>query len=118
MAPHTPHARGARARPWRPSTRRPLTRPRAPPILARTREGPMAHLRVSRRRFLIGAGTAGAAVALGAGEGAAQKKGASLRLWILQTYGEPTKKAVEASARPWAAKHGRTGPAGLWTFRE
>src|SRR5206468_2899579 len=79
---------------------------------------PMAHLRVSRRRFLIGAGTAGAALALGAREAPAQKKAASLRLWILKTYVEPTNKAVEASAQRWAAKHGGTVTVEYFTFED
>src|SRR5437016_13516380 len=78
----------------------------------------MAHLRVSRRRFLIGAGTAGAALALGAREAPAQKKGASLRLWILKTYVEPTNKAVEASASRWAQKHGATVTVEYFTFED
>src|SRR5437867_4357505 len=78
----------------------------------------MAHLRVSRRRFLIGAGTAGAALALGAREAPAQRKAASLRLWILKTYVEPTNKAVEASAQRWAAKHGGTVTVEYFTFED
>src|SRR5207247_11447255 len=78
----------------------------------------MAHLRVSRRRFLIGAGTAGAALALGAREAPAQKKAASLRLWILKTYVEPTNKAIEASAQRWAQKNGATVTVEYFTFED
>src|SRR5207237_4634315 len=95
-----------------------LTPPRAAPILARTREGSMAHRRVSRRHFLIGTATTGAAWALGAREAPAQKKAANLRLWILKTYVEPTNKAVEASAQRWAAKHGGTVTVEYFTFED
>src|SRR5262249_54115634 len=91
-------------------------RPRAAPILARTREASMAHRRVSRRQFLIGASTAGAALALAAREAPAQKKAANLRLWILKTYVEPTNKAIEASAQRWAAKNGGSVTVEYFTF--
>src|SRR5256712_12224820 len=78
----------------------------------------MAPLRVRRRRFLMGAGRAGAALALGAREAPAQKKAARLRLWILKTYVEPTNKAVEASAQRWAAKHGGTVTVEYFTFED
>src|SRR6266446_2070230 len=78
----------------------------------------MAHRRVSRRHFLMGAAGAGAALALGAREAPAQKKAASLRLWILKTYVEPTNKAVEASAQRWAAKHGGTVTVEYFTFED
>src|SRR5437879_13674506 len=76
----------------------------------------MAHRRVSRRHFLMGAAGAGATLALGAREAPAQKKAASLRLWILKTYVEPTNKAIEASAQRWAAKHGGSVTVQYFTF--
>src|SRR6266403_480020 len=78
----------------------------------------MAHRRVSRRHFLMGAAGAGATLALGAREAPAQKKAAGLRLWILKTYVEPTNKAVEASAQRWAAKHGGTVTVEYFTFED
>src|SRR5262249_59517936 len=78
----------------------------------------MAHRRVSRRQFLIGASTAGAALALAAREVPAQKKAANLRLWILKTYVEPTNKAIEASAQRWAAKNGGTVTVEYFTFED
>src|SRR5215475_6948512 len=78
----------------------------------------MAHRRVSRRQFLIGASTAGAALALAAREAPAQKKGANLRMWILKTYVEPTNKAIEASAQRWAQKNGSTVTVEYFTFED
>src|SRR5437762_11841117 len=78
----------------------------------------MAHRRVSRRQFLIGTATTVAALAWGTREAPAQKKAASLRLWILKTYVEPTNKAVEASAQRWAAKHGGTVTVEYFTFED
>src|SRR5213596_693887 len=78
----------------------------------------MAHRRVSRRQFLIGTATTGAALAWGTREAPAQKKAASLRLWILKTYVEPTNKAVEASAQRWAAKHGGSVTVEYFTFED
>ena len=78
----------------------------------------MAHRRVSRRHFLMGAAGAGATLALGAREAPAQKKAASLRLWILKTYVEPTNKAIEASAQRWAAKHGGSVTVEYFTFED
>src|SRR5881227_2332838 len=78
----------------------------------------MAHRRVSRRQFLIGTATTGAALAWGTREAPAQKKAASLRLWILKTYVEPTNKAVEASAQRWAEKHGASVTVEYFTFED
>ena len=78
----------------------------------------MAHRRVSRRQFLIGTATTGAALAWGTREAPAHKKAASLRLWILKTYVEPTNKAVEASAQRWAAKHGGSVTVEYFTFED
>src|SRR5213596_1860542 len=78
----------------------------------------MDNLRVSRRHFLIGAAGTGAGLAFGAGQAPAQKKAASLRLWILKTYVEPTNKAVEASAQRWAAKHGGSVTVEHFTFED
>jgi len=78
----------------------------------------MANLRVSRRHFLVGAATTGATVALGVGQAPAQKKAASLRLWILKTYVEPTNKAIEASAQRWAARHGGSVTVEYFTFED
>src|SRR5215510_12855421 len=78
----------------------------------------MGHQRVSRRHFLIGATTAGATLALGAREAPAQRKGASLRLWILKTYVGPTNKAIEASAQRWAQKNGGTISVEYFTFED
>jgi ABC-type glycerol-3-phosphate transport system substrate-binding protein len=78
----------------------------------------MAHLRVSRRNFLVGAAGTGAAVAFGVRQAPAQKKAPSLRLWILKTYVEPTNKAIEASAQRWAQKHGGTVTVEYFTFED
>src|SRR6267142_5734906 len=78
----------------------------------------MAHRRVSRRQFLMGAAGAGATLALGAREAPAQKKAASLRLWILKTYVEPTNKAIEASAQRWAQKNGASVTVEYFTFED
>src|SRR5207237_9069995 len=43
---------------------------------------------------------------------------ASLRLWILKTYVEPTNKAIEASAQRWAAKHGGSVTVEYFTFED
>src|SRR5947208_12740604 len=63
----------------------------------------MRDRRLTRRTFLAGAAGASAALALPLRlDGApAVKKGASLRLWILKTYVEPTNKAIEGSAQRW-----------------
>jgi multiple sugar transport system substrate-binding protein len=76
--------------------------------------------RVSRRTFLAGAAGASAALALPRGLMAAPavKKGASVRLWILKTYVEPTNKAIEASAQRWAQKHGATATVEYFTFED
>ena len=65
----------------------------------------MVNRHVNRRVFLAGAA---ATLALTPYPAPAQRKGASLRLWILKTYVEPTNKAIEASAQRWAQKHGGT----------
>src|SRR5213080_862391 len=78
----------------------------------------MAHRRVSRRQFLIGTATTGAALAWGTREAPAQKKAASLRLWILKTYVEPTNKAIEAAAQRWAQKHGAAVTVEYFTFED
>ena len=76
--------------------------------------------RLSRRKFLAGA--AGASAVLGLPHGVmaapAVKKGASVRLWILKTYVEPTNKAIEASAQRWAQKHGATATVEYFTFED
>jgi multiple sugar transport system substrate-binding protein len=78
----------------------------------------MAHPHVSRRKFLVGAAGASAALAL-PGVGFPQvKKGASLRLWILKTYVEPTNKAIEASAQRWAQSHGASVTVEYFTFED
>src|SRR5213594_4979392 len=73
---------------------------------------------LSRRNFLAGAVGASAAFALPGAAAPAVKKGASLRLWILKTYVEPTNKAVEASAQRWAQKHGATVTVEYFTFED
>jgi ABC-type glycerol-3-phosphate transport system substrate-binding protein len=73
---------------------------------------------VSRRTFLVGAAGASAAVALRVQPAPAQKKPASLRLWILKTYVEPTNKAIEASAQRWAQKHGGSVTVEYFTFED
>jgi multiple sugar transport system substrate-binding protein len=75
----------------------------------------------SRRKFLAGAVGASAALAVGspaAFAAAAVRKGASLRLWILKTYVEPTNKAIEASAQRWAEKHAATVSVEYFTFED
>jgi ABC-type glycerol-3-phosphate transport system substrate-binding protein len=76
--------------------------------------------RFGRRKFLAGALGASAALAIGARAGAAPavKKGASLRLWILKTYVEPTNKAIDASAQRWAEKHGASVSVEYFTFED
>ena len=73
---------------------------------------------VSRRGFLIGAAGASAALAMGVQQAPAQKKAASLRMWILKTYVEPTNKAIEASAARWAQKHGGSVTVEYFTFED
>jgi multiple sugar transport system substrate-binding protein len=76
---------------------------------------------VSRRTFLTGAMGASAALAVGsrvAGAAPAVRKGASLRLWILKTYVEPTNKAIEQSAKRWADKHGAAVTVEYFTFED
>jgi ABC-type glycerol-3-phosphate transport system substrate-binding protein len=75
----------------------------------------MVDRHVNRRVFL--AGTA-ATLALTPHPAFAQRKGASLRLWILKTYVEPTNKAIEASAQRWAQKHGGTVSVEYFTFED
>jgi len=70
---------------------------------------------VNRRVFLAGAA---ATLALTPYPVPAQRKGASLRLWILKTYVEPTNKAIEASAQRWAQKHGGTVSVEYFTFED
>ncbi len=70
---------------------------------------------VNRRAFLRGAA---ATLALTPHPAFAQRKGASLRLWILKTYVEPTNKAIEASAQRWAQKHGATVGVEYFTFED
>src|SRR5499426_3065807 len=78
----------------------------------------MAERRNGRRAFLAGAVGASAALALGVDSAPAQKKGASLRLWILKTYVEPTNKAIEASAQRWAQKSGGAVTVEYFTFED
>jgi ABC-type glycerol-3-phosphate transport system substrate-binding protein len=73
---------------------------------------------VKRRTFLAGAAGAAATLALTPYPAPAQRKGASLRLWILKTYVEPTNKAIEASAQRWAQKHGATVSVEYFTFED
>ena len=70
---------------------------------------------VNRRLFLAGAA---ATLALTPYPAPAQRKGASLRLWILKTYVEPTNKAIEASAQRWAQKHAATVSVEYFTFED
>src|SRR6266508_1263623 len=75
----------------------------------------------SRRKFLAGAVGASAALAVGSPAvlaAPAVRKGASLRLWILKTYVEPTNKAIEASAQRWAEKHGAAVSVEYFTFED
>ena len=80
----------------------------------------MREARLSRRTFLAGAAGASAALAVGSRAAAAPavKKGTSLRLWILKTYVEPTNKAIEASAKRWAEKHGAAVTVEYFTFED
>jgi len=79
----------------------------------------MRDRRLSRRSLLTGAVGASAALALLPRIAAPQiKKGASLRLWILKTYVEPTNKAVEAAAQRWAQKHGAQVTVEYFTFED
>jgi ABC-type glycerol-3-phosphate transport system substrate-binding protein len=73
---------------------------------------------VSRRTFLAGAASASATLALGARQAPAAIPGASLRLWILKTYVEPTNKAIEASAQRWAQKNNATVTVEYFTFED
>src|SRR5213083_1420149 len=73
---------------------------------------------VSRRSFLVTTAGASAALALGVDRAPAQKKAASLRLWILKTYVEPTNKAIEASAQRWAQKNGGVVTVEYFTFED
>jgi ABC-type glycerol-3-phosphate transport system substrate-binding protein len=75
----------------------------------------MVDRHVNRRVFLTGAT---ATLALTPHPAFAQRKGASLRLWILKTYVEPTNKAIEASAQRWAQKHGGTVNVEYFTFED
>ncbi len=75
----------------------------------------MVDRHVNRRVFLAGAA---ATLALTPYPAPAQRKGASLRLWILKTYVEPTNKAIEASAQRWAQKHGGTVSVEYFTFED
>jgi multiple sugar transport system substrate-binding protein len=75
----------------------------------------MVDRHVNRRVFLTGAT---ATLALTPYPAFAQRKGASLRLWILKTYVEPTNKAIEASAQRWAQKHGGTVSVEYFTFED
>jgi ABC-type glycerol-3-phosphate transport system substrate-binding protein len=75
----------------------------------------------SRRKFLAGAVGASATLAVGSPAifaAPAVRKGASLRLWILKTYVEPTNKAIEASAQRWAEKHGAKATVEYFTFED
>jgi len=74
--------------------------------------------RVTRRSFLVATAGASAALALGVDRAPAQKKAASLRLWILKTYVEPTNKAIEASAQRWAQKNGGAVTVEYFTFED
>src|SRR5215467_10372314 len=78
----------------------------------------MGHQRVSRRHFLIGATTAGAALALEAREAPSQELAGNLRIWIRKTCAEPTNKAIEASAQRWAAKNGGSVTVEYFTFED
>ncbi|HXG17127.1 MAG TPA: extracellular solute-binding protein [Calidithermus sp.] len=78
----------------------------------------MNHHPLSRRSFLAGAAGGSVVLALAGVAAPAVKKGASLRLWILKTYVEPTNRAIEASARRWAQKHGATVTVEYFTFED
>src|SRR5919198_6687718 len=51
-------------------------------------------------------------------EAPATLAGASLRLWLLKTYVEPTNKAIEASAQEWAKKHNAAVTVEYFTFED
>src|SRR5262245_22415464 len=78
----------------------------------------MRDRRLSRRNFLATAVGTSAALALPGVAAPQIKKGASLRLWILKTYVEPTNKAVEAAAQRWAQKHGAQVTVEYFTFED
>src|SRR5258705_7335406 len=78
----------------------------------------MRDRRLSRRSLLTGAVGASAVLALPRVAVPQTKKGASLRLWILKTYVEPTNKAVEAAAQRWAQKHGAQVTVEYFTFED
>src|SRR5262245_39283837 len=78
----------------------------------------MRDRRLSRRNFLAAAVGTSAAFALPGVAAPQIKKGASLRLWILKTYVEPTNKAVEAAAQRWAQKHGAQVTVEYFTFED
>ncbi|HYB40606.1 MAG TPA: extracellular solute-binding protein [Candidatus Methylomirabilis sp.] len=73
---------------------------------------------LSRRKILAGALGASAALSLPGRAAPAVKKGASLRMWILKTYVEPTNKAIEASAQRWAQKNGASVTVEYFTFED
>jgi len=78
----------------------------------------MAYRHLSRRAFLTGAVGASAALGLARPTAPAVRKSASLRLWILKTYVEPTNKAIEASAQRWAEKNGTAVTVEYFTFED
>jgi ABC-type glycerol-3-phosphate transport system substrate-binding protein len=78
----------------------------------------MRERRFSRRTFLAGAVGASATLALGTRRAPAAIKGATLRLWILKTYVEPTNKAIEASAQRWAQKNNASVTVEYFTFED
>src|SRR5499425_2622624 len=78
----------------------------------------MRDRRLTRRSLLTGAVGTSAALALPGVAAPQIKKGASLRLWILKTYVEPTNKAVEAAAQRWAQKHGAQVTVEYFTFED
>src|SRR5437867_9927216 len=78
----------------------------------------MPDRRRGRRSLLAGAVGASAALALPGMAAPQIKKGASLRLWILKTYVEPTNKAVEAAAQRWAQKYGAQVTVEYFTFED
>ncbi|MGH7365795.1 MAG: hypothetical protein ACREK9_05240, partial [Candidatus Rokuibacteriota bacterium] len=78
----------------------------------------MLEKRISRRSLLAGAAGTSALLTLPKPAAPAVKKGASLRLWILKTYVEPTNKAIEASAQRWARKHGASVTVEYFTFED
>jgi multiple sugar transport system substrate-binding protein len=74
--------------------------------------------RTSRRQFLASAIGVSATLALAREAAPAVRKGASVRLWILKTYVEPTNKAIEASAQRWAQKNGASATVEYFTFED